>query len=68
VYFWLYEEDARHLIEALETYLTDGNRVLVRTDVRASQRDLHRRLDRIQDILDRLRAQFVDTSAPRPID
>lgn len=65
VYFWLYEEDARHLIDALDTYLTDGNRVLVRTDVRESQRELHRKLDRIEDIRNRLRLQY-ETAAERP--
>lgn len=65
VYFWLYEEDAHHLIDALDTYLTEGNRVLSRTDTHESQRELHRRLDRVEDIRNRLRAQF-GTAAEHP--
>ena len=58
MYFWLYEEDAHHLIDALDTHLTEMNWVLARTDTRDGQRELHRRVDRLEDIRKRLRSQF----------
>ena len=50
----LSKEEASDLEEALENYLVEKERDLVRTDVRRLQREFHITLDRIQAIHDRL--------------
>lgn len=62
----LSSEEALDLLEALQTYLTEETVILSRTDVHVLQRELHRKLDRIESVRNRLRSAIERSASPHP--